>query len=231
MKLQAWRKSPTQYDIHILPYCDSPVQVYKYERGTETYPGLELMMKAPCRKCDKCLQFRQLQWAERIGRELEAHERSWFVVLTFDPIHLAGVIAESFRQPDYLTDAQKVERAAYEHIKLYVKRLRKSGGRFRYVAIPEYGEAHGRLHYHMLLHESLTGSLTKRTIQGQWRSRVSYAKLVSKKGGSFQAAALYISKYLTKQLTRIRASHKYGKEKIDVTPPFLSFGTVMAKQK
>ena len=230
MKLQRWRKSATRYHIDIEPYCDDPKPVFRQERGTAKYPGIEIFMRAPCRKCDKCLQFRQLQWAERIGRELPLYDRTWFIVLTFDPVHLAGVIAESYSQPDYLTDAQKVERAAYEHVKLYLKRLRKSGGRFRYVAIPEYGSAEGRLHYHMLLHE-VSEPITKRTIQGQWRSRISYAKLVKTKGGSFQAAALYISKYLTKELTRIRASQKYGKEKIDVNPTLLSFGTKVAKTK
>ena len=212
MRLQRYRVSPTRYVIPGKPYCDDPVQVNRDEaRPAGGYVGLSLEMWAPCRRCAKCLLFRALKWRDRAIVEIEAAPRSWFVTLTFDPIHLAGVISESYRFSK-LDRSAAVERAAFGHVQKYMKRLRKSGARFRYVAVPEWGEEHGRLHYHLLFHEAVEGSLTKRMIEGQWRSFV-HARLVSRgedTEGTPAGAARYVCKYLTKTLARPRASKNYG---------------------
>lgn len=192
-------------------YCDSPVRV---GRRTDPRDGgvrtLEVSMNAPCRKCPKCIQFRQMRWRERIINELvmtdDEGRRTWFVTLTFSPVHLAGIIAEAGS-----SSAGSVEKAAYAHVQKYFKRLRKWGAQFRYFGVAEYGETKGRLHFHLLLHEQGTHPLPKAVLQGQWRSHV-HAKLVDCSGDrGIGGAASYVSTYATKtEDCRPRASVRYG---------------------
>lgn len=212
MKSQTARVSATRYEFLGQPYCDAPVKVHRSEKPHAGGPGLEMTMWAPCRQCPKCLQFRRHRWAERVVLELEHAPRTWFVTLTFSPIHLAGVKAEAYRQPEHLPQPVREERASYVHVQRYLKRLRKSGGRFCFVAVPEWGDENGRLHYHLLVHEQdAERPLTKRTLQGQWRDSFSQAKLVTlAQTESCARTAGYITKYLTKQSTLVRASLKYG---------------------
>lgn len=188
------------------PYCDDPVTISRYEKGNETRPGASITMYGPCRKCEKCKLFRQLKWAERIKRETKLAPRSWLVTLTFSEIHLAGILMES-KKMNYDTEQQCVEVAAYKHVQGYLKRVRKSCGSFRFVAVPEYGALKGRLHYHLLVHEIDIHSITYRTLCAKWRSFVG-AELVRSAGG----ASGYVSKYLTKAIARPRASKRYGSE-------------------
>lgn len=213
MRLQRYRVSPTSYKITHKPFCDDPVQINREEaRPAHGYTGISFEMFAPCRKCEKCLLFRQLKWSERIETEIERSLRTWHVTLTFAPVHLAGVIAESHaRKYRKLSPDAAMERAAYAHVQKYLKRLRKSGARFRFFGVAEYGSEHGRLHYHLAIHELVEGCLTKRQIDSQWRSFVG-AKLVKadEEGGH---GVTYLTKYLTKQSIRPRASLRYGSQK------------------
>ena len=68
------------------------------------------------------------------------------------------------------------------------------------------GEENGRLHYHLIIHEKVFGSVLHRQLNQKWRSHVS-ASLVKNARGS----GTYLSKYLTKSFSRVRASAQYGK--------------------
>jgi len=194
------------------PYCDKPVKVWRYQRPGEGSISLEIEHWAPCRSCEKCLLFRQLQWAERMTQELQAAPRSWFVTLTFSEIHLAGIISEAYQKYGKAS-AREIELAAYAHVQKYLKRLRKTCGKFRFCAVPEYGDESGRLHYHLLVHETGHGAVLHRHLDGQWRSHTQ-ANLVK----SAAACGRYVSKYLTKNFSRIRSSQWYGQEKPSVPP-------------
>lgn len=225
-KLQRYRVGATRYVIPEKPYCDSPVFVERYEKGEGSdRPGISLEMYAPCRRCDKCRLFRALSWRERMDVEIQRfHDlglRTWFVTLTFSPMHLAGVIMEAQRAMERKGREPAIEAASYRHVKLWLKRLRKLNAQFRFVAVPEYGEARGRLHWHLLMHEVVPGSLTKRLLDSQWRSftkvRVVKAGVFDKKAPraaekvySGQAVCRYLTKYLTKSSGRISASISYG---------------------
>lgn len=179
--------------------------------------GLEVVIDVPCRRCAKCLQFRQMRWRQRAIAELHqaagANRRTWFVTLTFDPPHLAGIIQEARRLMKVGTPEDElhkfVDRAAYRHLQRYFKRLRKEGAKFRYLAVYERGEENGRSHYHLFLHEKGPRPILKETIERQWRSIV-HARLV--RGEDAGGAASYLTKYATKSLdVRPRASAGYGK--------------------
>ena len=88
----------------------------------------------------------------------------------------------------------------------WLHRLRKSySDPLRYCLVAELGAKAGRYHNHVLLH--CTDKLTWRVAHDTWDEGFSHFKLVSKD----QAAASYVSKYLSKSAKeRIRASRGYG---------------------
>lgn len=194
------------------PYCDDPIRVRFGKKGKDAGPPVEVAMWAPCRKCPKCLQFRQMKWRQRVYNELMLTEmngrRSWWVTLTFSPVHLAGILAEASPAGG---SAKAVERAAYKHVQKYLDRLRKaSKTRFRYLAVFERGEKTGRGHYHLVLHEVGPKPILKANIEKLWRSHV-HARLVHI-DKRVTGLASYISKYATKDVTvRPRASTGYGR--------------------
>lgn len=190
------------------PYCDAPVAVNKRIRSGGIYKALEVSSFRPCRRCVKCLQFRQMEWRQRALNEIALSKRTWLVTLTFAPAHLAGIMAEA-QSVTGPTKVHRVDKAAYGHVQRYFKRLRRYAPQsgFRFLAVFEQGEKTGRAHYHLLLHEVGDRPLTKRFIDAQWRSHV-HARLVD--GGT--GVATYVTKYTTKSLsTRIRASQRYGR--------------------
>lgn len=159
-------------------------------------------MKVPCRRCKPCLQFRQMKWRERAIHEIGVSNRTWAVTLTFSPVQLAGVLMSADGG-----QLVQVERRAYADVQRYMKRLRKSGAVFRYLAVYERGEASGRSHYHLLVHETGRYPIPKRVLEDTWPSHV-HARLVNKET---TGSASYVTKYLTKNLAvRPRASGRYG---------------------
>lgn len=213
-----------------VPSCDDPKEVVHVTPRTErdgphmAARPIGVRMLVPCRRCERCLQIRQMQWRDRILAEMMARPYATFITLTFSPAHLAGVLAKA-KSKGWEGQAG-VERAAYSHVSAYWKRLRKgrksthrkglsdSLGRrrqrfdpvdLRFFCAMEYGEEHGRLHFHAIAH-------THRWVpdeiwNNEWRSRSS-AELVRSREG----CATYVSKYLTKDQTpgRARASLNYG---------------------
>lgn len=100
----------------------------------------------------------------------------------------------------------RVEPMAYREAQRYLKRLRKAGMKFRFLAVFERGEETGRPHFHLLLSE-VDRPVLKAQLEGHWPSNV-HARLVA---GRARGAASYVVKYATKDLrARIRASIGYG---------------------
>ena len=124
------------------PYCDEPLFIHRAVRAGGLKRSLEVSAWRPCRRCPKCLQFRQLKWKERCDLELAKSVRTWFVTLTFSPIHLAGVLFEAQRSG--CSDHERaVGDAAYKHVQAYLKRLRKRARtKFRFVAVYELSLIH-----------------------------------------------------------------------------------------
>lgn len=204
-----------QFEASWVPYCDEPVPIFRAARASIlSNRPTEILMHVPCRKCAKCKLFRQLKWKERAEREIRRANRTWFVTLTFSPLHLAGCIYESKLATG--KNHGKLERAAYGHVQKYFKRLRKQRRlKFRYLAIFERGEKTGRPHYHLLIHEVGERPVSKRTLEDKWRSNV-HARLVDR---SSPWAASYITKYATKSLdVPPRASAKYGAARTEPNP-------------
>lgn len=193
------------------PYCDAPIHL---EGRTSPYAEARTLLVeqfVPCRKCSKCLQFRQMKWREKAIAEIANSQRTWFVTLTFAPVHLAGVLAEA-QEYKSLGPSKSVDRAAYGHVQMYLDRLRKAArAKFRYLAVFERGELTGRAHYHILLHEQKGSKpITKRVIESRWRSIV-HCRLVDFTAKDVRGASTYVTKYTLKSVQcRLRASNGYG---------------------
>lgn len=219
------------WDADVSGNCLTPRRTYKAtpaRLGTGDRP-VQVSLLVPCRRCENCRQFYQMHWRERIHNEMMRANYTYFLTLTFSPIHLAGVYAEAIARGKY-EGRRAVEAASWMHVRQYFARLRKgrsveqtqrhaSGSlgrkrqvfepiRFRYFCVAEYGEEKGRLHYHGAIH--MERWLPPEIFTTEWRSRAQ-AEIVRSANG----CSTYLSKYLTKdpQLARTRCSIGYGKEK------------------
>lgn len=88
----------------------------------------------PCGKCLPCLKYRARVWSHRIMLEARQHAENAFVTLTYSEEHV----------PDQLSP---------DHTCKWLKRLRTeiSPIKLRFYLCGEYGDLHGRPHYHAAL--------------------------------------------------------------------------------
>lgn len=89
----------------------------------------------PCGGCLTCRHKRAKVWAHRIQLEATQHVQNSFITLTY-------------------TDEQVIKNGHSLRPRdptLFLKRLRKSGWKFRYYLVGEYGEQTYRPHYHLAL--------------------------------------------------------------------------------
>lgn len=211
LRLKGYHGTNTTVWVDHQPYCDDPKHVQtraphgKHLLTGANLPELQIHRLAPCRKCEKCLKFRKLQWAERARFELKCSPRTWKVTLTISPRMMAAAIMSA------KSAGTTLEPVLYSSVQRYCKRLRKAGHKFRYLAVHERGEEYGRSHYHLLLHEiAACPEVPKRAIEAKWPCNV-HARLAGRTPAEVAQAAGYITSYTTKAFdTRPRASNGYG---------------------
>lgn len=87
-----------------------------------------------CGQCAGCRLSRARDWAVRCMHEAQLHKANSFVTLTY--------------APDKLPENGSLR---YRDFQLFMKRLRKSGRKARFLMCGEYGEQYGRPHYHACL--------------------------------------------------------------------------------
>lgn len=221
--LRGGQKSATLFEAGWQPACDAPARIARAVRGSHRQRSVEVCFSAPCRRCPKCLAIKARDWRGRIMAEVARAARrglrSWVVALTFDPVHLAGIVTRvpAGTPPDRYSEV--VNSLAWPHVSAWIKRLRVGaatlGGRdkrtwppanFVYSAFCEFGSKTGRLHYHLVMHETAPGGLQKRQLEQTWRSFV-HPRLIHWERGT----AAYVTKYVSKALgPRVHASKGYG---------------------
>lgn len=189
------------------PYCDAPRSVTLGARA-KTGEGMALERGSPCwldiwvpcRKCQKCLVVRKLLWKGRIMSEVMHAQRTWFVTLTFRPSARESLFAEA---PTVL-ERSKI---ALKEISDYLKRLRAAcvgtPTEIRFFAVTE-PHKDDFPHVHLLLHSDEMLS-AKRIRAGNWKHGFISMKLCD------DEMAGYLVKYITKEVSCVRASLRYGK--------------------
>jgi hypothetical protein len=144
-----------------------------------------------CRKCSACRMRRQSEWSARCHHEFLSHARTWWCTFTY-----AGDVA-----------------VQYKAVQKFFKRLRKAGHEFRYLTSEEYGDDHGRQHFHIVLH--CGDGLRKRDLEALWSHGFTKIRLARS-----ARIAGYLSKYLAKT-NRVRASVRYGNGELAAYRVFL----------
>jgi len=141
------------------------------------------------------------EWAIRMSHEMQMHDRSCFLTLTYDDVNLPR-------------HGQLVKR----DLQLFFKRLRKLAGPFRYVACGEYGELKRRPHFHVALFgldffsdrieygEGIRGDkiFVSPTVGLVWGKSI--FPLGHTIGSLTFESCAYIGRYITKRVTGIGAS-------------------------
>jgi len=167
---------------------DLPKQVF--------YPGADVMLAVPCRKCWPCQLQRRREWVARAMNEVMQAEKTWLLTLTFKvkPEDPSECVAEWQR---------------------YMKRLRKQNPEdaFRYVMVVETGDLRGRLHCHALVHCNATyRAIGAPWIAGHWKATLVRAKWTAGRLDDDSARqVMYVAGYITGDVKfPVRASLHYG---------------------
>nr|UCS96052.1 MAG: replication initiation protein [Microviridae sp.] len=131
----------------------------------------------PCGRCWQCLRAKRFETVMRLKVELAvATGASYFVTFTFNNFSL-----ENFRD-NYLRP-----------VRLWVDKMRKRYGSFRYFFLSELGESNGRLHFHGLVFG--LPYLSYRDLTKTWpHGRSWFGKVSARTCG-------YVTKYIIKQQT------------------------------
>lgn len=177
-------------------------------------------IEVPCRRCERCLKRKAAHWRLRAESEVKQASRSWFSTFTARPeVHARNEYIALRHQAsrgnrwESLTPDERfaaITAPMLREFQLYLKRLRKTGAKLRYMVITERhtagGDNHGKPHLHALIHE-LGEPIRYKTLDKQWSVGFSSHKLVDSTG----AAVAYACKYLTKDIAnKPRASLRYG---------------------
>lgn len=185
--------------------------------GSQKSAGLTLGVR--CRKCGKCLKYRQRVWTNRAVTEWRDSVRSWFGTLTWSldehVVRLARArhrMAQRSIDWDALPPIVRFQRLCDQYgtdVTRWLKRVRKrSGAKLRCLVVAEAHKS-GYPHYHVLVHETQPNlEVGERTLRGAWSEFHGHAKFNLVRDAR---AAAYATKYLNKSaMARVRASRRYG---------------------
>lgn len=117
--------------------CYHPVPGFRLDDGSVRMVergSVHSQFQLACGQCIGCRLDKARDWSLRCMHEASLHDESCFVTLTYSDENV----------PEHGS-------LRYRDVQLFLKRLRKSRGRFRYYVAGEYGDTLGRPHYHALL--------------------------------------------------------------------------------
>jgi hypothetical protein len=166
----------------------------------EAFTDLEI--EIPCGQCIGCRLERSRQWAVRCVHELQMHDKSCYLTLTYSPENLPRF--GSLKKKDFQD---------------FMKRLRKhfSGSKIRFFHCGEYGENGARPHYHACVFgiDFDDKEKHKKNPQGD---QLYTSRLLEKIWGKGHctignvtfASAAYVARYITKKIIGPRAELHYN---------------------
>lgn len=101
---------------------------------------LSRRMFIPCGQCIFCRIYKAVEWTVRMSHERSLHSSACFVTLTYNEESVPRTQDGLMTLPAY-----------QDHAQLWLKRMRKKFGKFRYYLVGEYGSESARPHYHAIL--------------------------------------------------------------------------------
>lgn len=106
-------------------------------------------IEVPCGKCLGCRMDYSRRWADRMMLEMEDHEESYFITLTYNDDHLPWNPMPDLHTGEIIDSVKTLRK---EDLQKFIKRLRKQTGQdLMYFACGEYGEHTSRPHYHLIV--------------------------------------------------------------------------------
>lgn len=168
--------------------------VFNPKYGYEDRP-----VSVPCGRCNGCRLEYSRQWAVRCVHESQLHAENCYITLTYNNDHLPR---------DYSINVRDYQ--------LFLKRLRKRIGHFRFFLCGEYGDVDRRPHYHALLFGK---DFSDRVFHGYNKNGdpLFISKILENEWGNgfctvgdatFESAA-YVARYAMKKVNGERAATHY----------------------
>lgn len=192
-----------------------------------------------CGQCLGCRLDHAKFWQNRCLMEMQDHEQTWFLTLTYDDEHLPLRSYECFDWPDPETgEVRSVPCATLDldAIQKWKKRLAKawtarSDKPLRFFGCGEYGDSTHRPHYHFLVFgldlddadlkyykTSRAGSVNNKLYNCDWISKTWPNGYVVLAKGSYETAG-YIARYVLKK--RVGIDREFY-ERYNIDPPFIN---------
>lgn len=98
-------------------------------------PLMPPIVQIPCGQCLGCRIDHAKMWADRCMMELQDHQESYFLTLTYDDVHIRHMVLDcDDGEPCEVPTLYKKD------LQDFWKRLRKDGQTIRYFACGEYGD-------------------------------------------------------------------------------------------
>ena len=192
-----------------------------------------------CGQCLGCRLDHAKFWQNRCLMEMQDHNQTWFLTLTYDDDHLPLRSYECFDWPDPATgEVRSVPCATLDldSIQKWKKRLSKawsyrSDKSLRFFGCGEYGDSTHRPHYHFLVFgldldeselqyykTSRAGAVNNKLYNCDWISKTWSNGYVVLAKGSYETAG-YIARYVLKKRVGI---DKEFYERFNIDPPFIN---------
>lgn len=143
----------TSYDTdHVEIYSNgSAIACSTSFRSAACIKVIKDFIQIPCGKCVGCRLRYSRQWADRCMLELQYHESSYFVTLTYNDKELPPI--NDWYDEDSGESGQSCSLSKRD-VQLFIKRLRsnyKYDNHLMYYCAGEYGAKSGRPHYHLII--------------------------------------------------------------------------------
>lgn len=155
--------------------CISPVQIESpLNNGKYIY--------VPCGRCAWCRKQKRNEWCLRF--EIESKDNTYvdFVTLTYDEENVPIHIDEDDGVCEMVASVSDVQK--------FIKRLRKSGYKFKYFIVSELGPKNKRPHYHGIFFSN--EKINEKDIQSKWN------KGFTSSYPATPGAMKYVTKYILK---------------------------------
>lgn len=150
-------------------------------------------MPVPCGKCVACLVNERALWSWRLAQEAKAASMARFLTLTYDDLHLPMVskIVDKWVGEDHIVETRNNMTLVKQHLKSYMKRVRKEQPLIRYFAVGEYGTHTKRPHYHAIVFNTHEDILIDKWKDSN-KNNIGHVHVMK----SNEQAMLYVTKYL-----------------------------------
>lgn len=207
-------KTPTRYGTK---------QELRFKRPIDSDMGSFAVVPLPCGQCGECRMQYARDWANRCLLEMQDHDQTWFLTLTYDDDHLPKTYTADKATGEALSPAATL---VPRDLQLFLKRLRffQVGDTIRFFAAGEYGEHTFRPHYHLIIfglhcqvEENGGNSLgdkyyTSPNIERCWTK--GYHSIAP---ASWRTCA-YVARYILKKQTGEQGQRYYSD--LNIEPPF-----------